>query len=164
MFTPKFVLHWGLPAHPAKFSPGEALSARSTWPNYIQSEGKDSPLWSTWDRQPSSSWLVWHLMQFFARHFSRTDVFESCESNSQHSPQVKLCVCVRVTEWSCAGNIRQVVRKVWSKLWLLFPKKDHPWWGGDGKDWDAAQIKGAGCLLWIRELEVIILMMDLITD
>lgn len=94
MFTPKFVLHWGLPAHPAKFSPGEALSARSTWPNYIQSEGKDSPLWSTWDRQPSSSWLIWHLMQLSVRHFSRTDVFESQTRSTVHESNCGLWVFV----------------------------------------------------------------------
>lgn len=88
MFTPKSVLHWGLPAHPAKFSPSEALSACSTWPNYIQSEGKDSPLWSTRDRQPSSGWLDWHLMLLSARHFSRTDVFECCLKS-----QTADCVC-----------------------------------------------------------------------
>lgn len=66
------------------------FSAHSTWPNYIQSEGKDSPLWSTWVRQPGSGWLVWHLMLLSARHFSRTDVFECCLKSSTVE---SVCVC-----------------------------------------------------------------------
>lgn len=166
MFTPKFVLHWGLPAHPAKFSPGEALSARSTWPNYIQSEGKDSPLWSTWDRQPSSSWLIWHLMQFSVRHFSRTDVFESQTRSTVHESNCGLWVFVWGQSQSdhVLGTSGEWCVRCEVSFGPFFLKKNRPWWSGDGQHGHAAQIKGAGCSLWNRELEVIIVMIHLITD
>lgn len=87
IFTPKSVP----PAHPAKFSPSKALSACSTWPNYIQSEEKDSPLWSKRDRQPSSGWLVCHSMRF-----SRTPVFECCLKT-----QTVECVCNHIACTVC---------------------------------------------------------------
>lgn len=135
------LLHWSLLVHPAKFSPSQALSARSTWPNYIQSEGKDSPLWSTQDHQPSSCWLVWHLRLLSARYFSRTAVFECC-LKSQNSVCKRSC-SIYVYTCTRAWNIRRAVCNLRSKLWpLFFLKKDRPWWAGNEEDWARMQIKG----------------------
>ncbi len=140
MFTPKSVLHWGLPAHPAKFSPSTALSACSTWPNYIQSEGKDSPLWSTRDHQPSSDWLVWHLMLLSARHFSRTDVFECCLKS-----QTVDCVCdltarvdVRAHVLGTSGE-RHVTCEVSCGPFLTKKRSSLVRWRWGGSSWNADQ-------------------------
>lgn len=163
MFTPKSVLHWGLPAHLAKYSPSETFSACSTWPNYIQSEGKDSPLWSIRDRPPTAGWLVWHLMLLSTGHFSRTDVFEGCLKR-QTVERVCIhiaCVYAHAHVFGTSGE-RCVTCEV--SCGPFFLKKDHPWWRGDGEDRAGMHFKGEVCLLWNGELGVIILIIHLITD